>query len=149
MNEAERWLEKSRLHGDPFAQYLLGRISLERNEYPTSVARFREAAQQGLPQAQLELARLLRAGLGVDRDYFEAYVWLVMSHDAGLHDSQTDLQALEAELSSAQIEKAKTKARDLEGTMTRTTVAHGCTGWAGEFDAIPTPPPPDLQRFCR
>lgn len=149
LNEARSWLEKSRLHSDPFAQYLLGKISLERNEYPTAVARFREAAQQGLPQAQLELARLLRAGLGVDQDYFEAYVWLLMSSDAGLHESQSDLQALEAELSSAQVEKAKTKARDLEGTMTRSTVAHGCTGWAGEFDTIPTPPPPEVQRFCR
>lgn len=149
LNEARMWLERSRSHSDPFAQYFLGKISLERSEYTMSAARFREAAEQGLPQAQLELARLLRDGRGLDQDYFEAYVWLLISNDAGLHDSQTDLQALEGKLSSAQVEKAKTKARDLEGTITRSTVAHGCTGWVGEFDTIPTPPPPELQRFCR
>jgi hypothetical protein len=72
-----------------------------------------------------------------------------MSDDGGLRASGTDLQALEAELSSAQVEQAKNKARDLERTTTRSAVAHGCTGWPGEFDVIPTPPPPDLQRFCR
>ena len=67
----------------------------------------------------------------------------------GLRDATTDLQALEAELSSTQIEQAKSKALDLEGTVSRPAAAHGCTGWPGEFNDIPTPPPPDLQRFCR
>lgn len=149
LNEARMWLEKSSSHGVPFAQYLLGEILLERSDYQASAARFGEAAQQGLPQAQQELARLLKDGRGVTQDYSEAYVWLLMSHDAGLQDSQTDLQALEAELSSAQVDKAKARARDLEGTTTRSAVAHGCTGWQGEFGKIPTPPPPELQRFCR
>jgi hypothetical protein len=149
LNEARMWLEKSRSHGNPFAQYLLGKISLERSDYQASAASFRDAAEQGLPQAQLELARSLRDGRGVTQDYFEAYVWLLMSYDAGLQESQTDLQALEAELSSAQLDKAKAKARNLEGTTTRSAVVHGCTGWQGEFGTIPTPPPPEIQRFCR
>jgi hypothetical protein len=37
----------------------------------------------------------------------------------------------------------------MERSVTRSVTAHGCTGWPGEFDAIPAPPPPDLQRFCR
>lgn len=149
LNEAQAWLEKSSSHGDPFAEYLLGRIALERSDYARSANRFRQAAQQGLPQAQRALAQLLRDGQGVAQNYFEAYVWLLMSYDSGLRAAMTDLQALEAELSSTQVEQAKSKARELEGAMTRSAVAHGCTGWRGEFDVIPTPPPPDLQRFCR
>lgn len=149
LNEARTWLEKSAGHDDPFAEYLLGRISLERNDYAHAAERFRQAAEQGLPQAQRHLALLLRAGQGVPQDKFEAYVWMLASYDAGLRAVTTDLQALEAELGSTQLEQAKTKARELETGVSRNVVAHGCTGWHGEFDAIPAPPPPDLQRFCR
>lgn len=149
LSGAASWLEKSAGHDDPFAEYLLGKIALERNDYARSVDRFRQAAQQGLPQAQQQLALLLREGEGVPLDKFEAYVWMLVSSDAGLHVADTDLQALEAELSSAQLEQAKKKARDLEGSTARSAMAHGCTGWPGEFDAVPAPPPPDLQRFCR
>jgi len=149
LNEAQNWLKKSSAHGDPFADYFLAQIALERSDYVRSESEFRRAAEQGLPQAQRALAQLLRDGHGAAPDYVEAYIWLLMSYDAGLRDSMTDLQALEAELSSNQLEEAKSKARELEGTMSRSTAAHGCSGWPGEFHVIPTPPPPDLQRFCR
>jgi hypothetical protein len=149
LNEAQTWLEKSSSHGDPFAEYLLGSIALERSDYAGSANRFRQAAEQGLPQAQRALAQLLRDGQGIPQDYSGAYVWLLMSYDGGLRAATPDLQALEAELSSTQVESAKSKARKLEGSMTRSAVAHGCTGWHGELDIVPTPPPPDLQRFCR
>jgi hypothetical protein len=60
-----------------------------------------------------------------------------------------DLQELEGQLGSTQLEQAKTRARELEQTVTRSVVAHGCTGWSGEFGNVPAPPPPDVQRFCR
>ena len=149
LNEAQTWLEKSASHGDPFAEYLLGKIALERKDYARAANGFQPSAEQGLPQAQRELARLLRDGEGVPQDYFKAYVWLLMSSDTGLRSAADDLQALETELSSTQIEQAKNEAREREGTMSRNVVAHCCTGWHGEFDTIPAPPPPDLQRFCR
>jgi TPR repeat protein len=149
LNAAQKWLEKSSAHGDPFAEYLLGKIALERSDYARSESEFRRAAEQGLPQAQQALAQLLRDGHGAPPDYFQAYVWLLMSYDGGLRDAKAELQALEGELSSAQVERGKSKARELEGSMSRTAAAHGCTRWPGEFDVIPSPPPPDLQRFCR
>jgi uncharacterized protein len=149
LNEAQKWLEKSSSHDDPFAEYLLGKIAIERGDYARSATKFREAAEQGLPQAQRALGQLLRDGHGVPPDYFEAYVWFLMSYDGGLTHAMTDLQEVEAQLGSSQVEQAKSKARDLEDTMRRSAVAHGCTGWPGEFDVIPSPPPPDLQRFCR
>ncbi len=76
-------------------------------------------------------------------------MWLLVSLDAGNQAVATDLQQLEADLGSNQVEQAKTKAFELEKSVARAVVARGCTGWPGEFDAMPAPPTPDLQRFCR
>jgi len=149
LNEATGWLEKSSAHGDPFAEYLLGKIALERNDYTRAADRFRQAAQLGLPQAQRQLAILLRDGQGALLDKVQAYVWMLVSYDGGLKANSTDLQGLEAELGSAQLEWAKTRARELESSTARSVVAHGCTGRRGELDTIPAPPPPDLQGICR
>jgi TPR repeat protein len=149
LNEASAFLQGAADHGDAFGEYLLGRIKLDRQDYPNAVAWLGKAAQQGLPQAQEQLAKLLRDGQGVAQDKFEAYVWMLVSNDAGNRRVASDLQALEAELGSNRVEAAKTKAREIESSVTRSVNAHGCTGWPGEFEATPAPPPPDLQKFCR
>jgi uncharacterized protein len=149
LNQAANWLQKSAGHENPFAEYVLGMLKLERNDYPRAAEWFRKAAEQGLSQAQLQLAWLLRRGQGVGVDKFEAYVWMLVSSDAGNPYASNELQALEADLGSNQVEQAKTKARQVERTATRSVSAHGCTGWPGEFDTNPAPPPPDIQRFCR
>lgn len=149
LNEAASWLEKASNHDDPFAQYILGKIFLDRADYPGAAASFRKAALQGLPQAQRHLAFLLRDGQGVASDKSEAYAWMMASYDAGQHSLAADLQALESELGSTRLDQAKSRTRELEAKTARTVVGRGCTGWQGEFDEIPTPPPPDLQHFCR
>ncbi len=149
LNEAAGYLQSATGHGNPFGQYLLGQIKLERQDYPNAAALFRAASQQGLPQAQQQFARLLRDGQGVPQDKFEAYIWMLASNDAGNREVAGDLQALEADLGTTQVEQAKNRARQLETSVTRSVVAHGCTGWPGEFATIPAPPPPDLQKFCR
>jgi len=149
LNEAEAWLQKSAAHDNPFAEQLLGMVRLERQDYSSAAAWFRKAAEQGLPQAQAQLGLLLKDGRGVNQDKFEGYVWLLISSDAGNRSVATAMQSLEADLGSNRIERAKTEARAREGIATRSVVANGCTGWPGEFSAIPAPPPPDLQRFCR
>ncbi len=149
LNQASGFLQSSAEHGNPFGAYLLGKIKLERQEYSSAAVWFRKAAEQGLPQAQEQLAKLLKSGEGVPLDKFRAYVWMLISSDAGNRRVAGDLQALEADLGTNQVEQAKTKARDMEGSVSRSVVARGCTGWAGEFDAVPATPPPDLQRFCR
>jgi uncharacterized protein len=149
VNEAAGFFQSAADHGDAFGQYLLGRLRLERQDYSGAAAWFRKAAEQGLPQAQEQFAKLLRDGQGVALDKFEAYVWMLVSSDAGNRRVASDLQTLEADLGSNQVEQAKSKAREMERSVTRSVTAHGCTGWRGEFDVIPAPPPPDLQRFCR
>ena len=150
LNEASGFLQSSADHGNPFGEYLLGQIKLERQDYSNAAAWFRKAAEQGLPQSQEQFAKLLRDGRGAAAaDKFEAYVWMLISSNAGNHRVASDLQALEAELGTNQVERAKARAREMEGSVTRSVAAHGCTGWPGELDPIPTPPPPDVQRFCR
>jgi TPR repeat protein len=149
LNEASRFFQSAADHGDPFGEYLLGQVKLERHDYSNAGAYFRKAAEQGLPQAQEQLAKLLRDGQGVAVDKFEAYVWFLVSNDAGNRGVANDLQALEADLGTNQVEAAKSKAREMESSVTRSVTAHGCTGWRGEFDVSPAAPPPDIQRFCR
>lgn len=149
LNAAEQWLQKSANQGDPYGQYLLGRVKLERNDYVTAASWFRKAAVLGLPQAQQQLGLLLKQGLGLNVDKFDAYVWLLVSYDAGNQAVAGDLQMLESDLGSTKTEEAKSRARDLEQTANRAVTGRGCTGWPGEFNDIPAPPPPDIQRFCR
>jgi uncharacterized protein len=149
LNEAAALLKSSAEQGNPFGEYLLGKVDLERQQFSQAAEWLRQAAEQGLPQAQLQLARLLRDGQGVPMDRSQAYVWMLLSNRAGDPDAAQDLQQLEANLGATEIERAKTRAQEVEGSATRAVAAHGCTGWLGEFADIPTPPPPDLQRFCR
>lgn len=149
LNEAESFFQSSADQGNAFGQYFLGRVRLDRQDYAKAAASFRKAAEQGLPQAQYELAQLLKDGRGVGQDRFEAYVWLLVSFNAGNQTASSDLSFLEGDLGSLQVEKAKGRARELENIVSRPVAAHGCTGWPGEFATVPSPPPPDLQRFCR
>jgi uncharacterized protein len=149
LNEAERWLTKAANQGDPFAQFLLGSVKLERNDYPAAATWFGKAAQQGLPQAQEQLGLLLKQGRGVPTNKVDAYVQLLLSFDAGLQSSVEDLKQLETDLTSTQIEQAKSKTRQIQAISSRAVVSRGCTGWQGEFNAVPTTPPPDLHSFCR
>lgn len=149
INEAGVWFRKSAQHGDPFGEYLeylLGMVKLERREYKEAAEWFRKAAIQGLPQAQQQLGTLLRHGQGVKQDKREAYMWLLLSFESGNSSLASELQALEADLFSNQVEEAKIKARSVG---IRAAVAHGCTGWPGEFQLVPAPPPPETQRYCR
>jgi uncharacterized protein len=146
LNEAGAWFRKAAKHGDPFGQYLLGMVELDRNNYGEAAGWFRKAAMQGLPRAQQQLGALLRQGHGVSQDRFEAYIWLWLSFEAGNESVSNDLQALEAVLGSSQVEQAKNKARNME---IRTALDSRCSGWRGEFQVIPTPPPPEMQRYCR
>ena len=148
LNAAQSWLQKSANQGDPFGQYLLGMVLLERNDYSKAGDSFQKAATQGLPQAQQQLGELLKQGHGVNQDKFEAYVWLLVSFDAGNQAVAADLSALEGDLGSNRVEEAKTKARDLERSVSRAVVSRGCD-WVGALDPVPTPPTPDVQRFCR
>ncbi len=148
LSEAEKWLQKAAEQGDPFGAYLLGLVKDDR-DYSQAPRWFEAAARQGLPQAQRHLGRALSEGRGISQNKAEAYVWLFLASAAGDPSVQDDLSALEAELGTAAVQQAKERARKLQETVARPVAAHGCTGWPGEFNELPSTPPSDLQKYCR
>lgn len=146
--EAEKWLLKSASAGNPFAAYLLGVVE-EDLDYRRAPEWYLKAAQQGLPQAQARYGKLLMDGRGIAVDKFNAYVWMVLAYDAGDASISDEISRLDALMTEEEVERAKIKAHEMQGDLARTAHAHGCTGWPGEFDAMPTPPPAEVQRFCR
>ncbi|HEX7959085.1 MAG TPA: tetratricopeptide repeat protein [Terriglobales bacterium] len=146
--DGERWLAQAATADDPFGAYLLA-LSIDERDHTASTKYLREAAMQGLPFAQYKLALALRDGIGTPVDKVDAYVWLLLSLEAGVQNAADAVEALEAELGTTKIEQAKLKARELQNRVLRSATAHSCTGWSGELSEIPTPPPLDIERFCR
>jgi hypothetical protein len=146
---AQKWLKLSADQNNAFGAYYLGRLMADR-DYTKAPKLYKIAADQGLPQAQYFYAKALRDGRGIPLDRFTAYVWYTIAADAGYGAAGPDLGELHngGYLTTDQISEAKAKARDLEQVVIRAVTARGCSGWDGEFDEFPTPPPPKLQRFC-
>ena len=147
-NQAMEWLRKAGERGDPFASLLMAE-AVEQLDAPGALPWYRQAAEQGLPEAQTRLGRLLASGRVGSPDKYHAYVWLLMSFENGSSGVQDDLQRLEPDLGATQVEAAKTEARKQNEEMSRAAVGHGCTGWSGELDALPSTPPPKIQPMCR
>ena len=149
LDAAAKWLKMSADKNNPFGAYLLGRIMADR-DYTKAPALYKIAADQGLPQAQYFYAKTLKDGRGVPQDRFNAYVWFMIALDAHYIVASTDLSELDSGgyFTLAQITEAKAKARSLEQAVIRAVNSRGCSGWGGEFDEIPTAPPPKLQPFC-
>ena len=146
---AQKWLKLSADQNNAYGAYFLGRLMADR-DYTKAPKLYKIAADQGLPQAQFFYAKALKDGRGIPLDRFTAYVWYTIAADAGFAAAGPDLGELNngGYLTTDQIEQAKAKARDLEQVVIRAVTARGCSGWDGEFDELPTPPPPKLQRFC-
>jgi TPR repeat protein len=149
LNQAQTFLQRSANQGDPFGQHLLGMVLLERSQFAPAAKSFEKSAMQGLPQAQYQLGLLYRDGKGVTLDKFQAYVWMLVSYDSGNTSNTQEILQLQADLGSTIVDQAKAKARELEQITNRVINSRGCSGWAGEMNTVPTPPPPDIQRFCR
>src|SRR3979411_1713827 len=160
---------KAAQQGDPLAGWLAGRLYFlgiggvaDRDAAPkwatvsadpddTKAPKlYKIAADQGLPQAQYFYAKALKDGRGISLDRFASYIWYSIAADAGYAAAGPDLGELNngGYLTTDQIEQAKAKARDMEQVVIRAVTARGCSGWDGEFDEFPTPPPAKLQRFC-
>jgi len=146
---AQKWLKISAAQNNAYGAYYLGRLMAER-DYTKAPAFYKIAADQGLPQAQYYYGKVLKEGRGIAKDPATAYIWLSISADAGYTPAGADLGDLSTNgsLTLDQMSDAKAKARDMEQLVVRAVTSRGCSGWDGEFDDLPTPPPPKLQRFC-
>jgi TPR repeat protein len=147
LDAAQKWLKMAADQNNAYGAYYLGRLMADR-DFTKAPKLYKIAADQGLPQAQYFYAKTLKDGRGIPQDRVAAYVWDSIAADAGYAVANTDLAELNGVLTTDQISEAKTKARDLEQVVIRAVTARGCSGWDGEFAEFPTPPPPNLQRFC-
>lgn len=149
LESATKWLRAAASQNNPFAAYFLGRIMADRdiNKAP---ALYKIGADQGLPQAQYFYARTLKEGRGIPQDRFTAYVWFMIALDAHYARASTDLAEIRSSgsLTLAQINEAQVRAQELEQVVIRAVNSRGCSGWDGEFDEMPTPPPPTLHPYC-
>jgi uncharacterized protein len=146
---AKKWLKISADQKNPYGAYYLGRLIAE-HDPAKAVALYKVAAEQGLPQAQYFYGKSLKEGQGAAPDLVNAYVWLLISADAGYVAAGTDVNELRSSghLSLDETTLAANKAREMEQVVVRAVTARGCSGWDGESAEFPTPPPPSLQRFC-
>jgi uncharacterized protein len=149
LEAATKWLKIAASQNNPFAAYFLGRIMSDR-DVTKAPALYKIAAEQGLPQAQYFYARMLKEGRGIPQDRFNAYVWFTIALDAHYTQAGTDLSQIRSSgaLNLAQINEAQEKAHELEQVVIRAVNSRGCAGWDGEFDEMPTPPPPTLHPYC-
>ncbi|MGD0508247.1 MAG: tetratricopeptide repeat protein [Terriglobales bacterium] len=148
LDAAQKWLKLSADQNNAYGAYYLGRMMADR-DYTKAPRLFKIAADQGLPQAQYFYAKTLKDGRGIAQDRFTAYVWYLVAADAGYAAANADIGDLNrSDLTTDQISQARVKAHDLEQVVIRAVTARGCSGWEGEFDEFPAPPPPKLQRFC-
>lgn len=145
MTQARKWLFPVAEAGNPFAQYLMA-LALGEQDRDIAAEWFRRAAEQGLPQGRKKYGAILHYGRGVQINRFQAYVWLLAGTLEGDTSTAEELESLADALGSSLTEKAQVEARSKPS---RAAVANGCTGWQGEFDEIPAPPPPELQKYCR
>jgi TPR repeat protein len=149
LDAAQKWLKLSADQNNAYGAYYLGRLMADR-DYMKAPKLYKIAADQGLPQAQYFYAKTLKDGRGIPQDRFTAYVWYSIAADAGYTAAGADMGEIDSSgsLTTQQISEAKNKARDLEQVAIRAVTARGCSGWPGEFDEFPAPPPPQLQGFC-
>lgn len=144
----DKWLRQAADAGDPFGAYLLARVHKD-DDLKLAAKYFRMAAEQGIPYAQFYLGVALRDGRGTAIDKREAYKWLLLSKQSGIADGNNGAQSLEPGFSTKELEQLRAEVRDLRDKTNRAVIAHGCTGWDGEFDLIPSPPPLAIQKYCR
>jgi uncharacterized protein len=149
LDAAQKLLKLSADQNNAYGAYYLGRLMADR-DFTKAPRLYKIAADQGLPQAQYFYAKTLKDGRGVPQDRFTAHIWYTIAADAGYAAATADIVEIErsGNLTVEQIADANTKARDLEQVVIRAVTSRGCSGWTGEFDEFPTPPPPQLQRFC-
>jgi len=149
LDAAKKWLKIAADQNNAYGAYYLGRLMADRDP-SKAVALYKIASDQGLPQAQYFYGKALKEGRGIAQDRFNAYVWLIIAVDGGYSAANPDMNELHSGgyLTLDEINQARAKVRDLEQVVIRAVTARGCSGWEGEFDEFPMPPPPSLQRFC-
>lgn len=111
-SEARRWLELAARQNFDSAQVQLGTLLVQSGEGEAAEKLgfqwLKRAAEGGNVAGQIRLARLYRAGVGVDADPIEAGAWYILARRAGLTDPELDtfLRGLAPDEQKRAIERA-------------------------------------------
>lgn len=110
--EASKWLHKAAVGGDYSAQYSLGIENSAVGNHSEAAKWYRLAAAQAHDKSQLELGRLYRDGKGVERDFVRAYMWLLLSAEAGNQTAKEECAFAEKQaLTSQEVAQGRAKAQ--------------------------------------
>ncbi|MBF0296138.1 MAG: sel1 repeat family protein [Magnetococcales bacterium] len=84
----------------------------ERQDYPQALTQFESLAQRGDPQAQINLAIMLRKGLGTPVDPVNALMWLELAARNGDEIAIQERDRLGSALTPQQLAQANRQADD-------------------------------------
>ena len=114
---AANWYRKAADEDEPSAQYNLADLYLRGEGVPQDDALaflwFQKSATQGHSTARIMLGSLYAAGRGTSKDLQAAYQWLTAARLLGDARANTELAAIESQLSPEQIAQAKSRAESL------------------------------------
>jgi|688.fasta_scaffold238381_3 hypothetical protein len=82
------------LHPVARADLAKGLEAVEAGHWPTALAEFKPLANQGDPNAQVNLGNLYMRGLGVEQDYGSAYGWYAKAANQGHATGQNKLAVM-------------------------------------------------------
>jgi TPR repeat protein len=109
--EAMRWFRRAAEQRDRYSQWRLGVMLELRNKVAEAVPLYRQAAEQGLPEAQLCLAGCYLQGRGVEKDLAESYKWVALSQPGGLPMSTNALKVLTQKMTHEEIAEGQRRAQ--------------------------------------
>jgi TPR repeat protein len=151
-SRARQWLFRATDSGDGVSAYLLGLLYDGRLGGLTDRAEaakwYRQSAETGNPYAQEKLANLLMKGLGVGKDQKEAYVWLLVAVEFGNSGAASRLNSIESDLGATAAKSAREQAAELRRNILARRAKEPCSGWPGQYDLRPSPPPMSYLQVC-
>src|SRR5713101_3434058 len=104
--KAELWLRRAAVHGNSEAQFWLGAAYeqgwIGATDFQEALKWYRKAAEHvpdlgGAGQGRNSLGLLYMQGLGVPKDYLQAYMWFALAH------CEDNLKQVQSEMTPAQI----------------------------------------------
>jgi hypothetical protein len=127
--QAEYWYQKAADYGHADAQVALGLRYAAVNDGAIAARWLSRAAEQGVDNAQLELAKILAAGSGVPKDNIASYAWAriveARTSDKRLRDEAVGVrQSVGSLLSDKQVSGAQKIATEWEPTLERPLVIY-------------------------
>jgi TPR repeat protein len=110
MKEAARWLEPAATKGIARAQFLLGKLYLTGEGVAAAdpvkaAAVTKAAADQGIPEAQVDTCAFYYQGVGVPKDMVQAYLYANLAAQQGSEDGRSILAMLSQDMKPEEVAK--------------------------------------------